>query len=329
MFDFYYERDIENNFEDLDKFDEVLNLFELKNLINEFITNGKYIFIIENIDFNMYQTLKKSKKYSTFINNAYDGLFSFKYWVLLSIMNFNFFTGVYSVIVYSLIIAYGRMLNNDELESIIFSDLPIKLTIGMDNFYNVNYVPSLNKDFFRTLRDIKLDKSAKKLDKFIYHGFLVNLAEPGNHYTADVGQFSYCASYFSRCYAYSRKNNNVTINDIADGWILTFKLFLNDLRPYINGLESTSPCAPLPPQKPHKDIKAENKHTKGFYVKKTIAIILSIIFCFMLLAIAGYIKKTLTGHIYESSSTTRFAVLGFDLMLTGKFYSWVKNILKF
>lgn len=330
MFEFYYERDIQKNFEELDKFEDVLNLFELKNLINEFINNEKYVFIIENIDFEMFETMRKSRKYSTFINNAYNGLKSFKYWIQPSIMNFNSFTSVYSIIVYSCILAYGRMLSNDELESIIFSDFPIKLTLAMDDFYNINNAPLLDKDFFRTIRDVKLDKSAKKLDKFIYHGFLLNLAEPGNHYVADVVEFSYCASYFSRCYAYSRKNKVVTTNDIADGWILTFKLFLNDIRSYIDGLESNSPCAILPPLKSRKEVKVEEKNNGSFNIKKIIAIFLSILFfCFLILVVED-ISYLLTGSYYYSGApTTRYAIFGFMLFLTSMFYSLVKNILKF
>lgn len=63
------------------------------------------------------------------------------------------------------------------------------------------------------------------------------------------------ANYLSRCYAFNRGRNVVSVEDIADAWILTLKLFLNDLRPYIRGLESNSPCASLPSVNSYKNIK--------------------------------------------------------------------------
>lgn len=284
---------------------------------------------MKNVDTSSYYFIDRCRKDSDFIKNASKGLKTLRYFVQPSIMNFNSFTSVYSVIIYSCICIYGRKLNYYELNSIAFSDMVYKLTMAVDDFYNMNEIRVLDKKFFKMIRDIKLDKTARKIDELIYYGFFVNLDlkyldEPN----PEIVEFSYCASYLSRCYAINRGRKIVTAPDITDGWILTLKIFFNDIRPCIPGLDCSTPPAILPSIESYNNIIEVNN--SQISLKKIFAIFISIIFFLSLFVLLGFTLQFLTGDsTYGYSPYRRYIIIGVFLSITTIFYNKLKNLLKF
>lgn len=329
MFDYNFKKSIEKNFNELEKFNYLKNFNELKNLLLTISENERYLFVSKNIDFNAQPLMDKPKNHSKFIINAYNGLESLKYWIKLSIMDYNFFVGVYSIIMYSCSCSYGRPMDIMGFEYLLHSNLPYKLTVYLDDFDKYDDFSNLSEEFFRTIRDMKLDKNANEIEKIIYRKFWSNLTiNYGTENRVDV-QFAYCANYLSRCYAFNRGRNVVSVEDIADAWILTLKLFLNDLRQYINGLESNSPCASLPSVNSYRNIEVDNDNSSGFNVKKIFAILLSILFFSLIIIVFQYTVNLLTGnYYYPKSPHGRYVLAGISLFPTSIFYGIVKKILK-
>ena len=96
-----------------------------------------------------------------------------------------------------------------------------------------NHTKELNQEFFKKLSSVKWDKRAKKLHTTIKEGCwfgvqLQHLIEPGPY-----AQFGFSARYLASCNVLVNNRDEVLVEDIVNAWFLTFKLFQEDLRPYI------------------------------------------------------------------------------------------------
>lgn len=320
MFKMDVDEEFQKGYDGLSEFSHVRGVLELRDLILSFRTNERYIFISKIVDYDMYQVVDANKRNVEWIQNA-KGLESLKYWISSLMLSFNSFAAVYSVIVFSCVCTFGRNLNPIEIESVIFSDFVARLTLNPKNLNEYPNVSILTKDFFRNLRDLKLDETAKKIHKRIYNDYFSYLSiEHSLYFKADI-KFTLCAQYLARCFTFHDNRDIVTPEDIVKGWTLTLNLFLTDLRPYINGLDQSVESANLKSNNTSVEV---NPPEKKYTLRNILAITASILFFLGLLLLFGCIFTIFTGHYQYGGNTTRLFVLTVSIVLTRIFYKKIK-----
>lgn len=234
----YLENHFSKSDEKINKFLDVSDVLELRDLLVSFRTNEEYIFVSENIHRDIYDFAKKYKKKVNLLQVASDGLgIIYTFFTSKSKISWESFIGVYSVIMFSCCANFKRDLTDDECGMILKSDLVYRLTLGLDNWQRVNNSSqySLDKSFFKNLLKIKWSKKAKQMDKAVYNGYFESL---GLEYGMDgklAADFGLAVDYLSCCYAVADNRNEILVEDVVMSWILILNLFLADLRPYIFG----------------------------------------------------------------------------------------------
>lgn len=145
------------------------------------------------------------------------------------------FIAIYSVMMFSCATKFKRQITDEEFMKILSSDIPFKLSIGFDNWFNVQDISVLDKKFFKNLLKIKWTKEAKKTHKAIHEGYWLSLSMEYGIKSKVDNRFSVGADYLSCCYAFSEGRNEILPEDQVRAWTLILNLFLADLRPYIFG----------------------------------------------------------------------------------------------
>lgn len=252
------DEEFERGFEALNDFIDINGLLDLRDLIMTFKSSERCEFLGATFKEDLSKECLNNSKKIDLINYAKKELGSFKFLITKSNLSFTSFIGLCSVIVFSCGCDFKRELSSDEIFKILNSDLISKLTLGLlrlDNFEDIlnlyqdlednnekcsdinnltqNHTKELNQEFFKKLSSVKWDKRAKKLHNTIKEGCwfgvqLQHLIEPGPY-----AQFGFAARYLASCNVLVNNRDEVLAEDIVNAWFLTFKLFQEDLRPYI------------------------------------------------------------------------------------------------
>lgn len=193
-------------------------------------------FLSENFDDDYYNLARRSRKKFKMLNTSAEGLGLFiSMFISKAQISWSSFMAIYSVIIFSCGTNLKREITEDDVMKILSSDIPFKLSLGFDNWFNVQNIDVLDEQFFKNLLKIKWTKEAKKTHKAIRDGYWLSL-------TGEYGiesRVSICfimgADYLSCCYAFSEGRNEILPEDNVRSWTLILNLFLSDLRPYIFG----------------------------------------------------------------------------------------------
>lgn len=261
------DEEFDKGYEALNEFIDVNGLLDLRDLIMTFKTNERCKFLGETFKEDLSRECLNNSKKIPLINYAKKELGSFKFLISKSNLSFTSFIGLCSVIVFSCGCDFKRKLSDEEIFTILNSDLISKLSLNQDfkeilsqDFENINlesfdnvklkssnninleycdnienksFSKDLDRDFFKKLSTVKWDDRAKKLHYTIKEGCwfgvqLQHLIEPGPY-----SQFGFSARYLASCNVLVNNRDEVLVEDIVNAWFLTFKLFQEDLRPYI------------------------------------------------------------------------------------------------
>ncbi len=232
----FLEKDFEESYAKLNEFLDVPGMLELRDLLVSFRTNEEYIFLSENIDDDYYNLARRSRKKFKMLNTSAEGLGLFmSMFISKAQISWTSFIAIYSVMMFSCATKFKRQITDEEFMKILSSDIPFKLSIGFDNWFNVQDISVLDKKFFKNLLKIKWTKEAKKTHKAIHEGYWLSLSMEYGIKSKVNTCFSLSADYLSCCYAFSEGRNEILPEDQVRAWTLILNLFLADLRPYIFG----------------------------------------------------------------------------------------------
>lgn len=302
----------------IEPFLDVPGMLELRELLISFKDDEKFIFLSNNITHTMWEVFRDNRQRYDFTQAGYKGLSSSKYMFKGSILSFSNLCAVYSVIMFTRVCDYRRLLSYEEEIELLGSNLVPKLTVALEDYLNIGFVPSLDKAFFKNLGDIKNTEDAESVDESIYNGYWHVLALKHDLDYSCAVDFNCCANYFAACYALRDGRGEVSQEDIVKGWILTLNVFLTDFRSYfyMKKLDSNNKTLES------KDmIYVENKVESKFGLSKPLAIICSILFFIFLMFIILILLVIFVGDaIYDIGRWPGLIALFVCAYLTSKFY---------
>lgn len=142
---------------------------------------------------------------------------------------------VYSMIQASYIFNSGHRLNNEEDKAIQLSDIMAHITFFVEDYDNQNkQIPNYNINFFKKLHNLNWkSKKAKKLEKTIYTGCFSDFFTYNNLPFLFCRTFGRAPTYLMGCNALKEGRNSINSEDVVIGYLTTFKIILNDIRPQV------------------------------------------------------------------------------------------------
>lgn len=133
----------------IEPFLDVPGMLELRELLISFKDDEKFIFLSNNITHTMWEVFRDNRQRYDFTQAGYKGLSSSKYMFKGSILSFSNLCAVYSVIMFTRVCDYRRLLSYEEEIELLGSNLVPKLTVALEDYLNIGFVPSLDKAFFK------------------------------------------------------------------------------------------------------------------------------------------------------------------------------------
>lgn len=228
----YIDEKFEEGYESLNKYLDVPGMIELRELLVS-LRPSEYLNYLGNIKYYIFDDILKVRRDIPLFKDAEKGLSrglsSFKSYKI----SWPYFTAVYSIILYSSICNYKHDLSFEERLKIIHSDLPIKLSLGLDKCMTVDDSCFLDLAFFKKLNKIKWSKKAKNIQQTIKWGYWNALSREHDLHSKVFNQFVISNEYLSCCYAFSEGRDEVIGEDVIRAWLLILRVFLADWREYI------------------------------------------------------------------------------------------------
>ncbi|MDO5850184.1 MAG: hypothetical protein Q4P14_03120 [Methanobacteriaceae archaeon] len=222
-------------YESLNEYKDVPGLIELRDLLESFRDNDRIRFIGEEALLSLEDLGVEYNTKVKFFRQAFSVFGGIKYIVRLSDMAYAALIGLYSIISYSCAYEYQRSLSKEEKIQVLSSPLACKISLGLDNFDEVENWKDVNKKFFKKVAAIKWDKRARKLHNAIHDAYIYNLGCLYHMDTGTVSQFALSSRYLVCCTAVAKGQSTIGPEDIVNGWFLTFKLLQTNLTPYVFG----------------------------------------------------------------------------------------------
>lgn len=139
-------------YESLNEYTDVPGLIELRELLESYRDDDHLRFIGEKALLELAYLGVEYENKSKFFRDAFFAFGALKWIFRLSDMAFSAFLGVYSMIGYSCAYELQRELSDDEKVKIIESSLACKISLGLDNFEDVENWRDVNKKFFKKLQ---------------------------------------------------------------------------------------------------------------------------------------------------------------------------------
>lgn len=305
-------------YESLNEYTDVPGLIELRELLESYRDDDHLRFIGEKALLELAYLGVEYENKSKFFRDAFFAFGALKWIFRLSDMAFSAFLGVYSMIGYSCAYELQRELSDDEKVKIIESSLACKISLGLDNFEDVENWRDVNKKFFKKVAAVKWEKRARKLHNAIHDAYIYNFGCLFRMDNETVAQFALCSRYLASCAAVAKGQTTVSPEGIVNAWFLTFKLLHTDLTSYVFDDDGS--------------VMKKNKHSKNFLNKKGgifmkkfskgISIVFSIIFFIVLIIVLFMILALLFGdQLYNVGRLPGLIVLFICAFLTKKFYN--------
>ena len=152
-----------SNFKRFDEYLDISGMEEIRDVLAGLKADDKYAYLSnhEGILDGEFKSITTKHPYSSIIANVKTGLSDAMFSSdLIQFMNFR---AVYELIWLSIESEEKRGLSSEEINRIIESDLPFKLTIGLDEYPMVNDFDILDVWFFKRMAGLSFDKRAMRL----------------------------------------------------------------------------------------------------------------------------------------------------------------------
>lgn len=294
------------------KFEDFLyieNFLELHDLLVDFKDNKDMGSTYRIVDYNMYYKCDtKRLKYDLF-NRFYSKLGGINFIAHPSIIDIGKFFSIYSIIMFSCVNLYRCELSKESLNTLIYSDLVPKISLGLDNYDDVQDC-YLDDDFIKKLHDIQFEDRANTLFTAIEKYW--NKCDEFNNYTF-FNEFKYASLYLAACYAI-KNDRNITPEDVTNGWLLCLKLFLTDFRPYLFN-ECTD-------EEIDRWILNKNKVSKfKFFIYKLFCIAISVCLFLIIITIIGSVMLNI--NFFGIGRFIGLLLLGLITFFVVKFYHMI------
>ena len=179
--------------------------------------------------------LKADDKYAYLSNHEgiLDGEFKSITMFSSDLIQFMNFRAVYELIWLSIESEEKRGFSSEEINRIIESDLPFKLTIGLDEYPMVNDFDILDVWFFKRMAGLSFDKRAMRLNSLLCKECLNDLNDELGIYFMTFNSLAFAAEYFTACFALRDDRDEMNCDDVVKAWLLMLNLFLSDIKPLI------------------------------------------------------------------------------------------------
>lgn len=319
----FIDEEFVKSYNNLNEFLDVPDMLELRDLLVSLKNNERYIYISKHVDYDAFHDMNILKKEIKIFRDAEKGLGDWGFIFSKSKLSNGAVASVHSIILYSCVCEFQRELTKEEKEKIYKCDLVHKLTLGQENFLNIKNYDIIDKDFFKNINKIKWNKRANKLNKTIYNGYwyVLSLEYELHHYPHS--KFGICADYLACCRVYMDGRDEIMPEDLVKSWLLTLKLFLSDLRPYIFNYNE-SQTKHVIGKNSEKEIPNLSRTKKG--INKILAAILSILlFIFLLFIILILIILLVGDAIYSIGRWPGLIALGLCAYIAKRFYIRIKK----
>lgn len=154
---------------------------------------------------------------------------------ITKLIDIDSFIVVYTMIQCSYISYSGHRLNNNEDKAIKLSDIMQYISFFVEDFDNEsNVLPDCDYgEFFKKLHHLYWeDKKAKKLDAAVYSFY--SLISGYNYLPYLFSRtFGRATTYLMGCNALREGRDSIGCDDVVVGYLATFKIILNDIRPLV------------------------------------------------------------------------------------------------
>lgn len=230
----------EKDFAKFDEYSDLERIDELVDMLKGLRGNQKYTELSLISSKNVNKTGKPWRFYEEkipFINAAKKG-FGLRpplyIYPITKFLNFIFFQTLYSIIQFSYVLHSGELLGHREYKSIILGDLGPSLTYFVEDYDKSKKLPEPSIDFFKRLKNVKWhDKKAHNLEKLIYNRYITHVTAELDTPSIFQRTSGFAASYLIGCNALKNDRNRMTYEDVIAGYLTTFKVMLNDVRPLV------------------------------------------------------------------------------------------------
>ena len=225
-----------DNFSDVDRIDELINL--LKSLRH----NEHYIGLVRVFKKDYIEEEYLDSEKIPFLYAVGKG-FGFSLPIILvpgfDVVNLYSFVGLESVVELSYAYSVGHKLTCEDNKKIVLGDILPQLTYFVEDYDKHYEIPKPNIEFFKNLKKIKIEKKAKKLNHIVYKKFVGNLYTEihwmhGVDTPREFNTTFYNSSlYLAGCNAIKDSRDTITCDDLVVGYLLTFRVLLSDVRPLV------------------------------------------------------------------------------------------------
>lgn len=222
-----------SNFKRFDEYLDISGMEEIRDVLAGLRADDKYAYLSnhEGILDGEFKSITTKHPYSSIIANVKTGLSDAMFSSdLIQFMNFR---AVYELIWLSIESEEKRGLSSEEINRIIESDLPFKLTIGLDEYPMVNDFDILDVWFFKRMAGLSFDKRAMRLNSLLCKECLNDLNEELGIYFMTFNSLAFAAEYFTACFALRDDRDEMNCDDVVKAWLLMLNLFLSDIKPLI------------------------------------------------------------------------------------------------
>lgn len=235
MFENLFKRnkDDSNNFKCFDEYLDISGMEELRDVLAGLKADDKYARLSSHngILDGEFKSVTTKHPHSDIIANAKTGLSDAMFSSdLIQFMNFR---AVYELIWLSIETEEKRELSPDEINAIIESDLPFKLSIGLEEYPLVASFDSLDVWFFKRMAGLSFEKRAMRLNSLLCKECLSDLNDELGIYFMTFNSLAFAAEYFTACHALRDGRDEMNCDDVAKSWLFMLNLFLSDIRPLI------------------------------------------------------------------------------------------------
>lgn len=222
-----------NNYKRFDEYMDISGMEELRDVIIGLKADDKYSFLSNHkgILDGEFKSITTKHPYSPIIANVKTGLSDAMFSSdLIQFMNFR---AVYELLWLSIETEEKRELSEDEIKAIVESNLPFKLTIGLEEYPIVNNFDSLDVWFFKRMANLSFDNRAMRLNSLLCKECLNDLNDELGIYFMTFNSLAFAAEYFTACSALRDDRDEMNCDDVVKSWLFMLNLFLSDIRPLI------------------------------------------------------------------------------------------------
>ncbi len=221
------------NYERFGEFLDIDGVEELRDALFGLGAIEKYAYLAnhEGILDGRFKAITTKHPYSAIIANVKTGLSDAMFCSdLIQFMNFR---AVYELIWLSCEAEGEKELSKEEIDAIMESDLPFKLSLGLDEYPMVKNLDDLDVWFFKRMANLKFEKRAERLNSLLVKECLSDLNDDLGIHFLSFNSLAFSAEYFAACYALRDDRDEMTCEDIVNAWLLMLNLFLSDIRPLV------------------------------------------------------------------------------------------------